>query len=496
MPFSTTQSPDKLPVVPLWINGQEHPFEEASLFPVTSSVQNKTVHHAVSASPETATLAVESASAAFAAWGKTSPTHRRSLLLKAADILEQKTKEIAGWQVAETSCPQEFAGFNVKAGTMYVREIAAATSEIRGTVPQRLTGPGGEEEGGLTVVVREPCGVVLIIPPWNGAVILPLRAISMALAAGCALVVKASELCPRTHSMLVECFEEAGIPKGVINMIQARRDDASAVVEAIVSHKAVRKIDFIGSAAVGSKIGQVCAKYLKPILMELGGKGPAVILEDADLDKAAGLCALGAVLDHGQLCFSTERIIVHKSIYDNFTKKLAGAMSNIPKAGDAVTKQSANHAYEVLKDAEAKGAKFLCGGPEYISETSLKPTLVTNIQADARIRDEETFGPSASVYMAEDDEDAIAQANDSVYGLNAAVHSSSWEHAFGVASRLEYGQVHINSLTSSDAPGQPIRGVKGSGWGQSNSIWGIHEFSIEKTIAFHSSQALPILLRH
>lgn len=115
----------------------------------------------------------------------------------------------------------------------------------------------------------------------------------MALAAGCTAVVKASELCPRTHSLLLECFEEAGIPKGVLNMIQAKREDAAAVTEAVVAHKAVRKVDFIGSAAVGSKMGQLCAKYLKPILMELGGKGPAIVLEDADLEKAAGLCALG-----------------------------------------------------------------------------------------------------------------------------------------------------------------------------------------------------------
>lgn len=123
--------------------------------------------------------------------------------------------------------------------------------------------------------------------------ILPLRAISMALAAGCAVVVKASELCPRTHNLLVECFEEAGVPTGVINIIQARREDAAAVTEAIVAHKAVRKVDFIGSAAVGSKIGQLCAKYLKPVLMELGGKGPAIVLEDADLEKAAFYCAMG-----------------------------------------------------------------------------------------------------------------------------------------------------------------------------------------------------------
>jgi acyl-CoA reductase-like NAD-dependent aldehyde dehydrogenase len=137
-------------------------------------------------------------------------------------------------------------------------------------------------------------------------------------------------------------------------------------------------------------------------------------------------------------------------VYDKFVKLLVEAMTKIPKAGDAVTRQSATHAYEVLKDAEEKGAKFLLGGPEYISETSLKPTLVTNISREARIWDEETFGPSASVYIAENDEDAIARANDSAYGLTAAVHSTSWEHAYNVARRLEYGQVQINNMTPSD----------------------------------------------
>jgi acyl-CoA reductase-like NAD-dependent aldehyde dehydrogenase len=158
-----------------------------------------------------------------------------------------------------------------------------------------------------------------------------------------------------------------------------------------------------------------------------------------------------AVIDHGQLCFSTERIIVHKAVYDKFVGLLTGIFNKIPKAGDAVSKQSATHAYDVLKDAQDKGATFLAGGLEYLTPTSLKPTLVTNIPWEARIRDEETFGPSASVYIAEDDNDAIAKANDSAYGLNAAVHSTSWEHAYNVAKQLEYGQVHINNMTCSDS---------------------------------------------
>lgn len=303
---------DGLPMIGAYINGLPQPLQPSDdSFPVINAVSDTIVHHAVSANSTSAIAACDAASLAFQTWRKTTPTHRRSLLLKAADAVESKIQEIMQAQVIETSCPQEFAAINVQGGVANMREIAAATSELRGTIPQRSTKPDGVEVEGLTVVVREPVGVVLVIPPWvcqcqdiciqlialrwNGAVVLPLRAISQVLAAGCTVVLKASELCPKTHHLLVRCFEEAGIPKGTINVVQARREDAAEVTEAIVAHKAVRKIDFIGSAAVGSQIGQVCAKHLKPILMELGGKGPALVLEDADLQKAAFLCAIGGV---------------------------------------------------------------------------------------------------------------------------------------------------------------------------------------------------------
>lgn len=166
MVFSSGEkAPDGLSVVPLWINGSAQPIEQENLFPVISSVQDKPIHYAVSASPALAVAAVESASTAFSSWRKTSPVHRRALLLKTADIIERRAQEIMELQMAETSCPNDFAAFNVKVGSMCVREIAAATSEIRGTVPQRMPDDAGNEVGGLTVVVTEPIGVVLIIPP-------------------------------------------------------------------------------------------------------------------------------------------------------------------------------------------------------------------------------------------------------------------------------------------------------------------------------------------
>ncbi|KAF1926996.1 salicylaldehyde dehydrogenase [Didymella exigua CBS 183.55] len=455
---------DGLSIVPNHINGSPQPFDPAtaSLFPVIKAVSETKIHHAVSATSSIAISACDAAATALQSWRNTTPSHRRALLHKAANVIESKAQEIMQAQVDETSCPKEFAAINVKGSVAHMREIAAATSELRGTVPQRGTGPDGEEVEELTIVVREPVGVVLVIPPWNGAVVLPLRAVSQVLAAGCTV--------------------QAGVPSGVINVIQVRREGAADVTEAIIAHKAVRKIDFIGSAAVGKRIGQVCAKHLKPILMELGGKGPAIVLEDADLQKAAFLCAMGAIINHGQLCFSTERIIVHKANYEKFIQLLKMSFAKFPAAGNAVSKQSAQHAYDVLIDAQDNGAAYLVGGPEFITPTSLRPTVVTKVSRNARLRDEETFGPSVSVYVAEDDDDAVAIANDSAYGLSAAVHSGSWEHAYKIERQLEYGQVHVNNMTTGDSPGAPIRGVKGSGWGQSNSIWGIHEFSVEKTL--------------
>ena len=225
--------------------------------------------------------------------------------------------------------------------------------------------------------------------------------------------------------------------------------------------------------------------------MELGGKGPAVVLDDADLEKTATLCAMGATLHHGQLCFSTERILVHKKIYKPFLKHLTKVFQDMQSAGSAVNVQGAQHAYDMLKDAQDKGAKFLVGGLEYAdgdeTKACLRPTLLTGTNSDMRIWDDETFGPSASVFMFEDDEDGILKANDSKYGLSVAVHTTNWERGLRVAKALEYGQVQINSLTVYDQASVPIGGVKGSGWGNANSSWGLEEFLVEKTINFHAT---------
>ena len=270
------------------------------------------------------------------------------------------------------------------------------------------------------------------------------------MAAGCTAVVKASELSPLTHTMIVDIYRDAGCPPGVLNTLSASRQDAASVTEALIANDRIRKIEFIGSANVGRIIGATAARYLKPVLMELGGKCPAIVLDDADLQKAAVLAGKGALAHHGQICFSTERVIVQRSVADEFIEKLVKVVESTP-GGTAVHEGIAQHALDVLQDAKDKGSKFLTGGPEYASKNGIKPTLV-QVDANAnkatlRIVDEETFGPSASVYIVDTDEEAIKLANSSAYGLNATIHSTNLERAIKMGRELEYGQVHVNSIS-------------------------------------------------
>lgn len=302
----------------------------------------------------------------------------------------------------------------------------------------------------MTFVFKEPVGPILVIPPWNAALILATRAISSAIGSGCTVVLKASEQSPLTHTALVDMFRDAGCPPGVLNSLSASREDAASITESLIADDRIRKVEFIGSAAVGRLIGATAAKHLKPVLMELGGKCPAIVLDDADLGKAAMLAGNGALMHHGQICFSTERIIVQRKVADEFIKKLIKVVENTP-GGPAVSGKIAQTALDILQDAKDKGAKFLAGGPEFASRNAVKPSLVLvdpkTTSDQLRIVDEETFGPSASVYIVDTDAEAIALANRSAYGLNATIHTKNMERAVKMGRDLEYGQVHANSIS-------------------------------------------------
>ena len=269
---------------------------------------------------------------------------------------------------------------------------------------------------------------------------------SQAFAAGCSVIFKASGLSPRSHYMIAEALTEAGAPPGLLNTLQCKREDANIITEAMICNDKTRKVDFIGSATIGRVIASTCGKYLKPCILELGGKCPALILEDADIPSAAALCAQGSMMYHSQLCMSTDRIIVREEVAQLFQQALIQTLKHQPGIqGTAINEASASHAYEVIADAQAKGHTFLIGKPEFESPTRLAPAVVLNPKG-SRMRGGGTFGPSVSLYVVKSDQEAIDLANDSEYGYSAAIHTRDMDRAIKIARELDYGMINCNNI--------------------------------------------------
>lgn len=479
---------DGLTVVPIYIDGKTLPLDPSRLITVRSAHEQRDVHYAQGATAEIARDAAAVAYRAFKDWRNTTYHFRRDLLLRVAQNIEDRSGNFIALQRLETSCSESWARFNVGLACRAIREIASQiSSECTGELPP------GENNASFCMVFKEAVGPVLAIAPWNASMVLATRALAAPIGAGCTLVFKASELSPGVHHALVEAFVDAGLPSGVLNQLQARREDSSAVTEALISDPAIRKIEFTGSATVGAIIGQLASKYLKPVLMELGGKAPAIVLKDADLGRAAQLCATGAFLHHGQICMSTERIIVVREVADEFSAALKQAVESQhgDGAGSAVSMGVAKRAHSLVGEAVKNGATFIAGSNQWSGNTdaSLEPTIITGVTSKDAIYSEETFGPSATLYVVESEDEAIQLANDTAYGLNAAVHSKDMYAALRVARQLDCGQVHIGTLTEYDEAAAPIGGVKGSGWGRNNGKYALREFLVTKTISFHDPAA-------
>lgn len=325
----------------------------------------------------------------------------------------------------------------------------------------------------------------------NAAYILGFRAIAYAIAAGNTAILKASEFSPRCTWAIASVFHEAGLPAGVLNTLAHRPSDAAAVTAALIKHPAVKKINFTGSTMVGRIIAKLAGEQLKPVLLELGGKASAIVLDDADLKKAAKECALGAFLHSGQICMSTERVLVQKGVADAFAEELKKAVemcfpASAP-AGVLINRQSVEKNQRLLTDATAKGATLLNGsiGAKEDSETRMRPIVVRGTTKDMDLYYTESFGPTVSLIEVVDDDEAIKIANDTEYGLSAAIFSEDLRRALKVAKRVESGAVHINAMTVHDETSLPHGGVKSSGYGRFGSV-GLDEFLKTKTVTFQN----------
>ncbi|MGD0106090.1 MAG: aldehyde dehydrogenase [Rhodopila sp.] len=434
---------------------------------------------AAAATTQNAIAAADAAARAFPVWSATGPNARRTILLKAADVMEAHVDDFVQAMTAETGATAGWARFNVMLGASNLREAASMTTQIHGEVIP------SDRPGCTAMSVRQAAGVVLGIAPWNAPVILGVRALAMPLACGNTVVLKASEACPATHRLIGQVLQEAGLPDGAVNVVTNAPKDAADVVAALIAHPAVRRINFTGSTKVGRIIAETAGRYLKPVLLELGGKAPMVILDDANLDDAVNAATFGAFMNQGQICMSTERIIVDEAIAEAFVKKFVAKVARLPvgdpRRGDValgavVSLDAAKHVGRLARDAAAKGANLALDGG-VADSAILPPTIVDRVTSDMAIYREESFGPIVAIIRAHGDDDAVRLANDTEYGLAAAVFSRDISRAMKVAARINSGICHINGPTVHDEAQMPFGGMGASGYGRFGGRASIAEFT-------------------
>ncbi len=480
--------------VRLVIDNQEVDAGSGKSFDRLNPISGKAVTHAAAGGTQEAKLAVDSAARAFETWSKTGPSERRKILLAAADRLEAKHDAFLEVMAAEVGASALWAEFNVFGSAALLREAAGLTTQIQGeTIPT-------DKPGTLSLTLRQPVGVVLSIVPWNGPILLATRALAYPIACGNTVVFRASEASPATHKLIADAFYEAGLPAGVLNFFVNAPDDAPEVIETLIAHPAVRRVNFTGSTRVGRIIAEKCATQLKRCLLELGGKAPFVVLDDADLDGAVNAAAFGSFLYQGQICMSTERFVVDESIADAFVAKFVAKVSTLA-AGDPVSNpacvvgplvdsRSGARINGLIDDALAAGATMAIGGK---AEGAVMPaTIVDNVKPGMRIYDEETFGPITTIVRVKGVDEAVRVANDTPYGLTSAVFGRDVTRALDVAKQIEAGCVHVNGATVQNEAQAPYGGMKQSGWGRFDGRAVIDEFTELKWVTIEpANQPYP-----
>jgi acyl-CoA reductase-like NAD-dependent aldehyde dehydrogenase len=473
----------------LFINNNDVAATGGRMFERRDPLNGNLATRAAAASVEDARSCADAAAAAFPAWAAILPSERRLLLLKAADVLASRAAEFMEVQMAETGAAPAWVHFNTALAANMLREVASFVSQITGeTYPSELPGC-------LSVTVRQPVGVVLGIAPWNAPIILAIRAIAAPLACGNTVILKASETSPGTHYLLGKVFADAGFPPGVVNVINNSPEDAGKIVEALIEHRAVRRINFTGSTRVGRIIAETAARHLKPVLLELGGKAPLLVLDDADLDEAVNATAFGAFMYQGQICMSTERVVVDQKVADEFVAKLGKKAEALPAGnprngnivlGPLIGQESAKKVDVLVKEAVSKGAKLVAGGQ--VDGAVMSATVLDHVTPEMRIYHEESFGPVAPIIRVRSVDEAVRIANDTEYGLSAAVFGRDINRALAVAKCIESGICHINGPTVQDEAQIPFGGMKASGYGKFGGRAAINEFTELRWITIETEQ--------
>lgn len=418
------------------------------------------------------------AAAAFPAWAARPVQERADALIRVADTLLDRIEDFRIAMGEELGTPADWARHNVEFASDILREVATLADEVN--APEDVK----DSRDLVSRAERVPCGVCLAIAPWNAPLILGVRGIAAPLLCGNTVLLKGSEFAPRTFRLLGEAFIDAGISEGCARVILTRPEESEEIVEALIANPVIRRVNFTGSTRVGRRIAEICAKHLKRPLLELGGQATMIVLDDADLDAAAEAAVLGAFLNQGQVCMSTERLVVDEKVADALVAKIEARRSTL-KVGDpsdettqigpVISEASAERLSGLVGEAIGKGATLVGGGKA--RGVYFEPTIVDRVDPDMRVYKEEAFGPILSVIRVVNELDAITVANDSDYGLSSAVFSSDLDRAENIASRLHTGICHINRSTIDDNPHAPFGGVKHSGYGRFGGRWALHEFT-------------------
>lgn len=435
------------------------------------------------ASAEDVAQAVSAAEAAFRAWRKTLPIDRSRILRRAAEIMRERLEELATCITLEQGKPLAESRAEL---AMSADLFDWCAEEARRTYGRIIP---GRMPGLALTAVAEPIGPVAAFTAWNFPALVPVRKIAGAVAAGCSIVVKASEETPITAVEIARALRDAGLPDGVVNILYG---DPDAISSALVAAPEIRKITITGSTRVGKLLARRAAEGMKPGTYELGGHAPVIVFEDVDVDKVVGLLAAAKFRNAGQVCTSPTRFFVHEGVHDSFVARFATIASDLPVGngleeanlmGALTNQRRLQHVTELVDDAVACGAHLRCGGMRIGNRGYFyAPTVLTDVPAEARIMAEEPFGPIVSVQRFSTADDAIARANAVPFGLAAYLFSRSAETTRQVSAELEAGMVGVNSCLVSHNEA-PFGGVKESGYGREGAIEGLEAYQVKKLIA-------------
>jgi acyl-CoA reductase-like NAD-dependent aldehyde dehydrogenase len=474
----------------MYYGGEWHDAIEGGYFDDLEPYSGSVFARVAAGGPRDMAAAIEAAADAFPAWAETTPAERAQLLQNAANIVKRRRDEIAELSARETGSTVPYSAFQQDLVANTLQQSAGWVYLNKGEVLQ-----SNQPDRTHSIGVHRPLGVVVSFTPWNGANILSWRAVISPIAAGNTVVVKPSEFAPvNAGILLAEIAEEASFPPGVINAVTHAPGAAPGISDVVFNSPDVRLINLIGGVKTARILARRAGETLKRTVLELGGFNPMLVLDDVDMDYAVRTAIFGSFFHQGQICLNTRKIIIHRSLHDEFVEKFVARASTL-KMGDPldpstiigplITQNAVDLVHERIKDAVDKGAVVRAGGKS--DGLIVEPTILTDVPYNAIAANEETFGPVVIVEPVDSDDEAVAAANRVMYGLTSSILTRDTYRGFELAPHILTGIVNVNSPTVNDEIHAPMGGVRDSGWGRTGPD-GLADFSDVIWINSHSGQ--------